>query len=157
MIIATANRISRFFYQKAFGLALLRIATGLVFLLHGWMKVREMAQTVFIFGHLGFPAPVAYFIAWLEVIGGLALILGIATRLFALLFAIEMLVAVFVIGLSRAFGGFEFYLSVASLAIALIGSGRFSILKMECDNCGGFLCGRNADICTAVKEDITIV
>ncbi len=37
----------------------------------------------------------------------------------------------------------------ASFAIALIGSGSWSLYKMECDNCRGFLCQGNT--CVAVE------
>lgn len=91
------------------------------------------------FVHMGFSAPTGYFIAWLELIGGLALILGVATRLFGLVFGIEMLVATFVVGFGRGLG-LEFYLAMVSFAISLMGSGSFSLFKMECSKCGGFLC-----------------
>lgn len=139
MVTDTINSVSRFFYRQNIGLLVLRVATGLIFLMHGWAKVNNMMQTVGMFGHMGFPAWVAYFIAWLEVIGGLALILGIATRFFALLFGIEMLVATFLAGFGRGLG-LEFYLAAVSLAIALTGSGAFSVFKMECDRCGGMVC-----------------
>lgn len=144
MLTETANAISRFFYRRVLGLFLLRAATGLIFFIHGWMKVSAMAQTVSMFAHMGFSAPVAYGIAWLEVIGGLALILGIATRFFAVVLGIEMLVAAFIVG--HGFG-FEFYLAMVSFAIALIGSGRFSVFKMECETCGGILCDGTANVC----------
>jgi putative oxidoreductase len=150
MFTDTTNAISRFFYQRSFGLFILRAATGLIFLLHGWMKVTNMTQTVGMFAHMGFSMPIAYFIAWLEVIGGAALILGVATRFFALLFGIEMLVATFVVGFGRGLG-IEFYLAMVSFAIALIGSGRLSVFKMECETCGGFLCDGSATACISVE------
>ena len=148
MLTDTANSISRFFYQRSWGLLILRVATGLIFLMHGWMKVNGLAQTVGMFGHMGFPAWVAYFIAWLELLGGLALILGIATRFFGVVFGIEMLVATFIVGFGRGLG-FEFYLAMVSFAIALMGSGAFSVYKMECDTCGGFLC--DGEVCVEAR------
>lgn len=139
MFTDTANGVSRFFYRRNLGLLLLRVATGLIFFLHGWSKVNDLARTVGMFAHMGFPVWVAYFIAWLEVLGGLGLILGIATRFFGLLFGIEMLVATFVVGFGRGLG-LEFYLAMVSFAIALAGSGAFSVFKMECDTCGGVFC-----------------
>lgn len=144
MFTDTVNGVSRIFYQRSLGLLVLRVSTGLIFFLHGWMKVNNLAQTVGMFGHMGFPVWVAYCIAWLEVIGGLALILGVLTRLFGVLFAIEMLVATFVVGFGRGLG-FEFYLAMVSLAIALMGSGAFSVYSMECRNCGGMLC--DGEVC----------
>ncbi|HUY62505.1 MAG TPA: DoxX family protein [Candidatus Paceibacterota bacterium] len=139
MIADSINALSRFFYERALGLLVLRVATGLIFFLHGWAKVNDMMQTVGMFSHMGFPVWVAYFIGWLETIGGLALILGIATRFFGVVFGIEMLVATFVVGFGRGLG-IEFYLAAVSFAIALMGSGRFSVFSMECERCGGMLC-----------------
>ena len=148
MFTDTVNGVSRIFYQRSLGLLILRVSTGLIFFLHGWMKVNNLAQTVAMFGHMGFPGWVAYFIAWLEVLGGLALVLGVLTRFFGAVFTIEMLVATFVVGFGRGLG-LEFYLAMVSLAIALTGSGAFSVFPMECDNCGAVLC--DGEVCVPAQ------
>lgn len=139
-----ANALSRFFYRKSAGMFVLRLVTGLIFVLHGAMKLSAIALIGAFFGQLGVPAAltVAWFIALLEIIGGAALILGVATRLFGALFAIEMVVAIFLTGVSRGFSAheFELLLAASSLAIALAGSGSWSVWKAECDNCGGIIC-----------------
>jgi putative oxidoreductase len=145
------NKTSRFFYTPAFGLLLIRIAAGLVFLTHGWMKVANMPGAVTMLANFGIAPTLVYFIAWLEVIGGLALILGIATRFFGFLFGIEMLVATILIGVGRGFG-LDFVLMLVSFGIALTGSGKFSIYSMECKHCGGMLCNGEAGTCTIVGK-----
>ncbi len=100
-MISIVNRVTRHSYNRSAGLLLIRLALGLLFFTHGLMKVQALSMVAQEFVHFGFFPWVGYFIAWLEVIGGLALVLGVATRLFALLFGIEMLVATFLIG----FGG----------------------------------------------------
>src|SRR5213078_2069637 len=74
---------------------LLRLMAGSVFLWEGVMKFVFPNQGVGRFTKLGFPAPhfMATADAWLEIIGGALLILGLLTRPIALLFVIEMLVA----------------------------------------------------------------
>jgi uncharacterized membrane protein YphA (DoxX/SURF4 family) len=74
---------------------LLRIMAGSVFLWEGVMKFVFPNQGVGRFTKLGFPAPhfLATGDAWLEIIGGTLLIVGLLTRPVAILFAIEMLVA----------------------------------------------------------------
>lgn len=147
------NQTSRFFYSPAFGLLLIRVAVGLLFLLHGWSKISNMPGTLTMLMHFGLAPFLIYFISWLELIGGLALILGIATRIFGFLFGIEMLVAVVLFGAMRGFSpslfGFEFVLSLVSFGIALAGSGAYSVYKMECKHCGGLLCNGEAGTCTA--------
>jgi len=75
---------------------LLRVMAGSVFLWEGVMKFVFPNQGVGRFTKLGFPAPhfLATGDAWLEIIGGTLLIVGLLTRPVAILFVIEMLVAI---------------------------------------------------------------
>lgn len=137
------NAVSRQLYERNLGLLLLRIGVGLVFFMHGLMKVENISMAEGLFVHLGMPAWVGIFIAWLEVIGGAALILGIFTRGFAFALGIEMLVAIFLTGIGK--GGWsghelEALLMVTSFAIVYLGSGRFSVWRVECQYCGAFAC-----------------
>ena len=138
------NKLSRFCYQPSFGLLLIRVAVGAVFLTHGWLKIQNVDQVSGMMAHLGVFAPSFFgpFIAWLEVVGGLALIFGILTRVFAAMLGIEMIIAVFLTGIGTGFGPhqMELLLAAGSLGIALTGSGAYALYKMECDNCAGMLC-----------------
>ena len=141
-MISIVNRVTRHSYNRSAGLLLIRLALGLLFFTHGLMKVQALSMVAQEFAHFGFFPWVGYFIAWLEVIGGLALVLGVATRLFALLFGIEMLVATFLIG----FGGgisVELVLALVSFGLMFLGSGNYSVFKMECKKCGAMLCMGN--------------
>src|ERR1044071_7744275 len=88
----------RMLYKPSLGLLFTRIAVGLVFLMHGWMKVHNINMVNGMFSGFGFPTGTGEFITWLEVIGGAAIIIGIIPRIFAVLFAVEMVVAIFVTG-----------------------------------------------------------
>lgn len=138
------NRMSRYCWHRSFGLLLIRIAIGMVFLAHGWSKVGNMAATEGMFSqYFGLPAWVAVFIAYLEVIGGVAMILGILTRVFGVILGIEMIVAYFLtggLGVGYKPHELELVLMLLSFGVALTGSGRWSLYKMECDDCGGMLC-----------------
>jgi len=74
---------------------LLRLMAGSVFLWEGILKFVYTNQGVGRFTKLGFPAP--HFTAtadgWLEIAGGLLLLTGLLTRLIAVPFIIEMIVA----------------------------------------------------------------
>src|ERR1051325_4282389 len=74
---------------------LLRLMAGSVFLWEGILKFVYSNQGVGRFTKLGFPAP--HFTAtadgWLEIAGGLLLLTGLLTRLIAVPFIIEMIVA----------------------------------------------------------------
>ena len=75
---------------------LLRLMAGGVFLWEGLLKLVYTNQGVGRFTKLGIPFPhfTAHFIAGLEIIGGLLLLFGLLTRLIAIPFVIEMIVAI---------------------------------------------------------------
>lgn len=145
------NSTSRHFFNPALGLLLIRVAAGLIFVTHGWSKIQNLDQTVMFLAQLGISAPLVYFISWLEVIGGLALIVGVATRLFGTLLGIEMLVATILVGFGRGVS-IDLVLSLISFGIALTGSGKYSIYRMECKHCSGMLCNGEAGTCTVFKQ-----
>ncbi len=136
------NAASRYLYERSLGLLLLRVGVGLVFFMHGFSKLQDMAMTTSFFAHMGLPAWVAVAITWLELVGGVALIFGLATRLFAFLLGVEMLAAIFITGIGRGWPAHEMeaLLVAVSFALVYMGSGRMSLFRMECHRCGAFVC-----------------
>jgi putative oxidoreductase len=121
--------------QQQLGIAIIRIVTGLVFAVHGWQKlfVYGFAGVSGAFGKMGVPIPgfTGPFIALLEFFAGLALIIGLLTRLAALGLMFNMLGAILLVHLAAGFflpTGYEFALTLfaACLAIALAGPGSLS-------------------------------
>jgi putative oxidoreductase len=121
--------------QLSLGIALVRIITGVIFVAHGYMKffVMGIPGTTGFFSQVGIPAPgfMAPFVATLEVAGGIALIIGLLTRLAALGLAINMLVAIVLVRLKGGFfapngAEFEILLCVACVALVIAGAGAFS-------------------------------
>jgi putative oxidoreductase len=122
--------------MAGWGMAPLRLAVGLVFLMHGTQKlfVFGVGGVAGFFGSLGIPAPTAaaVVVSLVEFLGGIALVLGFRTRWAALLLAIDMLVAVLVVHARKGFflpDGAEFALTLlgATLTLLLVGPGRASI------------------------------
>jgi putative oxidoreductase len=74
---------------------LLRLMAGAVFLWEGILKFVYVNQGIGRFTKLGIPFPLvtAPFVGWLEIIGGICLILGVGTRLVTIPFIVEMVVA----------------------------------------------------------------
>ena len=74
----------------------IRLMAGAVFLWEGILKFVYANQGVGRFAKLGIPLPqlTAPFVGSLEIVGGILLLLGLGTRLIAVPFIIEMLVAV---------------------------------------------------------------
>jgi putative oxidoreductase len=120
------------------GIAILRIVVGVVFLVHGAQKlfVIHIGPVAHMFGSMGIPAPQvsAVVVTLVEFVGGICLILGIATRWAAILLAIDMAVAVGKVHLHAGFfapRGYEFPLTLlaASIALALAGPGSPALRK----------------------------
>lgn len=85
--------------QASYGLAFLRIVTGLILFQAGYAKVfiQGFPGTIQGFKHMGILLPqfTGPFIALLEFVGGAALVLGIWSRYLGGLFAIEFVVAAY--------------------------------------------------------------
>ena len=119
--------------QLNIGLAVLRVAVAAVFINHGRQKlfVYGFAGVTGAFTQMGVPFPgiMGPLIGLLEFFGGIALLLGLLTRLFAVGFVCDMLGAILLVQLKRGFSAFEleFLLLGSSLALALLGAGRFSV------------------------------
>src|SRR5258708_24956788 len=75
---------------------LIRLMAGGVFLSEGILKFIYTNQGVGRFTKLGLPLPefTATFIGTLEIVGGLLLLFGLVTRPVAILFVVEMIVAI---------------------------------------------------------------
>lgn len=121
------------------GMLPLRIVVGLVFLMHGAQKlfIFGLGGTSDIMGKLGLPLPglAAMIVIAVELLGGLAILLGVFTRLAGALLAFEMLIAILVARVNGGFFapyGYEFELTLlgASLTFALNGPGRMSLEEL---------------------------
>ncbi len=116
--------------NASIGLLLVRIPLGIIFIAHGWMKLLGMAKTIVFFGTLGLAPAFAYLVAGVEFLGGLALLFGILTRPAGAILAFDMLMAIAMVKIKANFIGgfeFEFLLLFASLGLAYLGAGKFSI------------------------------
>src|SRR5689334_12165813 len=122
--------------RLALGMTILRIVIGIVFIVHG-------AQKLFVFGiggvtsgfqqmHIPLATVAAPGVAILEFVGGIALVIGLFTRIAAILLAIDMIGAImFVHGRNGFFlpMGYEFAFSLmgACIALAVAGAGEYSV------------------------------
>ncbi len=126
------------------GLLILRVALGITFLPHGWMKLNPRGPVKGPGGFAGWlkqmGVPLAGLFAWvvvlLETAGAGLLILGLGTRIVALALAIDMLVAIWLVkrrmqkvGFMDQKGGweFEFALMVQALALVVMGAGNIAL------------------------------
>jgi putative oxidoreductase len=125
----------------------LRLAAGAVFIPHGWSKIAgEGGSAAFaadIAANYGIPPLLGHLAAWSELAGAILLIVGLLTRLDALLLAGTMFVAAFIVQLPEALyevpadaikafvamRAIELPLAMFAIcaAIVLIGPGRASL------------------------------
>ena len=119
-----------------YGLFLLRVALGVMFIAHALLKyvVFTMPGFAGFLGQIGYPAALAWPIFLAELFGGIALVLGVWSRAVALVLT-PVLVGAFLVHagngwlFTNANGGWEYplFLVVAGLAIVLGGDGAFAL------------------------------
>ena len=120
---------------------ILRVATGLVFAMHGYQKLTQMGVegVAGFLGGIGFPlaSVFAVILIAVELLGGAALIVGFMTHWAAKLTAVVALVALITVHLSKGFfisnGGVEFILVLlaASVSLMITGAGAYSVDGMR--------------------------
>ena len=125
--------------NKGYGLAILRIVAGLLFLLPGIMKLMDPAGITGMLTGLGFPAP--SFLAWIlllsEIIFGASLIVGWKTKYTTWPLVIVLLVATLTIALPGALENPMGWVNVlfhlvgigALISIFLDGPGAWAVSK----------------------------
>ncbi|MFC0475299.1 DoxX family protein [Robertmurraya beringensis] len=115
---------------------ILRVVLGIIFFIHGFVKFQGgIENTVGWFSSIGLPGFLAYGVALIEVVGGLALVLGLFTRWVSVLFAVLMLGAILKVKLAAGFlgngqmAGYELDLAflVMAVSLALTGSNAFAL------------------------------
>ncbi|MGJ9384422.1 DoxX family protein [Salipaludibacillus sp. CF4.18] len=113
------------------GTLLLRVVLGIVFLAHGSDKfLGGIENTVGWFDSVGVPGFLAYVVATIELVGGIALILGIGTRIVSVLLALILIGAIIRVQLAVGFLGgyaYDLVLLIVSVHLLLNGSKLFSL------------------------------
>lgn len=128
------------FHSPRLGLFLIRLVAGTIFIYHGVSKLSNMEGTIGFFASLGFGAFLAWLVAFIELLGGISLIIGLWSRLFAGLLAVIMIVAIFGVSLSKGFVANETHLMLLATMVAVLfsGCGRYSVCAWdhkECKDC----------------------
>ena len=138
--------------NRSLGLLILRVVLGALFVAHGWQKWQMMDQVVGFFGQMGLPAFTAYLVTAVELLAGLAMILGIGTCVAGLLLSIVMIVSIYIVKIkwggtlipTQAAGpSYELNLIflAAALAISFAGPGKYSLGAYLKGKCGDMNCG----------------
>lgn len=123
-----------------YGATLLRVTLGVMWIAHALLKllVFTLPGTARFFESVGFPGVLAYPVFAAELIGGLALVLGVYARQVSLALVPVMLAAASVhVGNGWVFtnsgGGWEYpvFLAMASVALWLLGDGALALRSSE--------------------------
>jgi putative oxidoreductase len=118
---------------------MLRVILGVSFFIHGLAKFQGGIENIVgWFDSIGLPGGLAYVVATFELVGGIALVIGLGTRFVSVLVSVLMLGAIFKAKLALGFlgdgqmAGYE--LDIAFLAIAAFlainGSKLFALDQM---------------------------
>ena len=125
---------------KEYAPIVLRFVMGLVFVVAGYAKLTGIQGVIGFFSGLGIPLAgfFAWFVALVEFFGGIALLIGIATRYASALLGIIMFVAMLTTKFPE--GTFDFkgarvdlMLLAASITLMFIGGGKLSLDKKFCE------------------------
>jgi putative oxidoreductase len=107
------------------GTLILRVILGISFFVHGYVKFAGGIENIVgWFASIGLPGALAYVVAVIELVGGLALIIGLGSRVVSALLALVMAGAIFTSKLAVGFlgngTGAGWELDLAFLAMAVV-------------------------------------
>ncbi len=120
---------------------ILRVVIGSIMALHGWQKLTQMGPANFgnnMLAGLGIPAPVLFgnVVTYIELIGGLMLIIGLGTRIVSILLTVILAVATVLVktdlGIIAPMGSplpgaeLDLALIVGLISLVILGPGRLS-------------------------------
>jgi putative oxidoreductase len=130
-----------------------RLALGTMFLSHGLLKVLvfTLPGTVGFFESIGFPGWTAYAVTFAEIAGGVALILGVRSRIVSAALLPVLLGAAFAHWgngwvFSAPNGGWEYpaFLAVSAVVQILLGDGRLALVPEQQSRSAGRLATESA-------------
>lgn len=124
-----------------YGITLLRVSLGILFLAHVALKIVVFTIPGFVgfMGSVGLPAWFAYGIIAIEVVGGLALLLGVYAPWVALPLAAEMVGTIVKVHAANGWmfankgGGWEYpaFWAISLIALSLLGDGALALVPAK--------------------------
>ncbi|MGI8383933.1 DoxX family protein [Robertmurraya sp. P23] len=113
------------------GALLLRVVLGITFFVHGLAKLQGgIENTAGWFSSMGLPGILAYVVTGIELIGGVALIVGLRTKIVSALLALIMVGAIVKVKIGAGFmGGYELDVVLLTIAVflSITGSSMYSL------------------------------
>lgn len=111
--------------KNEIGSLLLRVVLGVVFLVHGAVKFQGGIENIVgWFDSIGLPGGLAYIVASIELVGGIALILGVGTRIVSALIGLVLVGAIVTVQFAVGFlDGYAYDLVLLTMAVYLLLNG----------------------------------
>jgi len=126
--------------SSAYGVALLRVSLGVMWIAHALLKllVFTLPGTAQFFASVGIPGALAYPVFAVELLGGVALVLGVYARQVALAL-VPVMIAAGTVHLHNGWvfsapgGGWEYpaFLTLASVVLWLVGDGAGALRRSQ--------------------------
>ena len=137
--------IRHHFHSPALGLFIVRLVAGVIFIYSGLIKFSDMHGTIAGFASMGFGAAFAWIVAFIELLGGISLIIGFWTKFFSFLLSIVMIVAIIKVtgpmGLEMSMA--PILLLAISISVLFSGCGAYSVCRWnhsDCKECSDGTC-----------------
>jgi len=138
--------------MKDIGLVFLRLGVGIPFFFHGLGKLMAIAGTTGFFASIGLPSYFVYIVGILEMLAGISIVFGIYAWVSGYIVSIIMACAYILVKHKGQFMGgqmsyeIDFVFFFLGLAIAYLGSGRYSLLSCACSgDCKDKCCATNTN------------
>ncbi len=111
-----------------------RLGLAAVFITHGAMKLASVTSVMAMFVKMGMPGWLGVAVGLIELLGGVAMLLGVYMKYAGYALAAVMVGAILAVKWKMGFVGgweFEFVLLTAALGMAWIGAGEYSVKLPE--------------------------
>ncbi|AFZ70948.1 putative membrane protein [Caldisphaera lagunensis DSM 15908] len=127
-----------YLFEASIGILLVRLIMGINMIGHGSVKFKDLKGTAKYMKGAGVPEGLTYATALLELVGGIALVLGFLTRLASLLFFLQFLIIILYVKITRmkspylmitnpAAAEIDTIYMIISLALLISGPGIYSV------------------------------
>ena len=125
------------------GILILRVIVGVIFIIAGWTKVQGIEQTIGFFAQTGISPFWTYAVAYLELLGGLAVLLGFYTRIAGYILSVIMVGAIYFATAKMGFsmGYSQNLLIIASLLAIGWNKSALSLAGSVCGCAKCMMCG----------------
>ncbi len=138
--------------NKNFGLFLIRLGIAAIFISAAVGKMMMLEETLGFFAMIGVGTFLTYLVIAVELLGGIAMLLGVFTRFAGLALATVMVFAIILAKWQMGFVAMQIdiMLFVSTLGIAMIGPGRWALGRSTvcgcCTDCENGVCAAPAEV-----------